>query len=154
MRTKYLQRNKVTLSLGPKYLVWMLRLEYEWLSNLKSVPLNYLKVNVSCYIKNLKFRGTSRKRFCYICHQRPLRGKFHVECKKFQFGTETIFFRLALKKLLSHLKSAPSNFSNCQNFVKKLKCLNLGPKLPYLNIFGLDFENNIVIFEISTLEFI
>ena len=26
-----------------------------------------------------------------------------------------------------------------QNFAKKQKCLNLGPKMPYLGIFGLEF---------------
>ena len=36
---------------------------------------------------------------------------------------------------------------------KKQKCLNQGPKMPYLGVFGLEFENNIVIFEISTLKF-
>ena len=41
-----------------------------------------------------------------------------------------------------------------RNFVKKCKCLNLGPIIPYLGIFGLEFENNIAIFEISTLEFV
>ena len=44
-----------------------------------------------------------------------------------------------------------------QNFkrnVKKQKCLNLGPKIPDIGIFGLEFENNIVMFEISTLEFV
>ena len=29
-----------------------------------------------------------------------------------------------------------------QSFGKKQKCLNLRPKLPYLGIFGLEFENN------------
>ena len=41
-----------------------------------------------------------------------------------------------------------------QNFVKKQKCLNLGTKGLELCIFGLEFENNIVIFEIGTLEFV
>ena len=41
-----------------------------------------------------------------------------------------------------------------QNFVKKQKCLNLGPKIPYLGIFGPEFLKTIVIFEISTLEFV
>ena len=30
----------------------------------------------------------------------------------------------------------------------------MGPKIPYLGILGLKFENNIVIFEISSLEFV
>ena len=41
-----------------------------------------------------------------------------------------------------------------QNFMKKQKCLHLGPKMPYLGNFGLKFENTNVIFEISTLEFV
>ena len=42
-----------------------------------------------------------------------------------------------------------------QKFCKKYqKYLNLGPKMPYLGIFELEFEKTIVIFEISTLEFI
>ena len=38
--------------------------------------------------------------------------------------------------------------------MKKQKCLNLGQKRLELCIFGLEFENNIVIFEIGTLEFV
>ena len=38
--------------------------------------------------------------------------------------------------------------------MKKQKCLNLGLKGLELCIFGLEFENNIVIFEIGTLEFV
>ena len=45
-------------------------------------------------------------------------------------------------------------FVYLQNFTKKQKCLNFGPKMPDLGILGLEFENNIVIFEISTLEFV
>ena len=44
-------------------------------------------------------------------------------------------------------------FDQLQNFSEKQKCLNLGPKMPGLGNFGLEFENNIVIFDISTLEF-
>ena len=38
--------------------------------------------------------------------------------------------------------------------MKEQKCLNLGRKMPDLGNFGLEFENNIVIFEINTLEFV
>ena len=38
--------------------------------------------------------------------------------------------------------------------VQKQKSLNLGPKMPYLRIFRLEFKNTIVIFEISVLEFV
>ena len=41
-----------------------------------------------------------------------------------------------------------------QNFVKKWKCLNLGPKMPHLTIFGLEFLRTFVLFEISKLEFV
>ena len=51
MKIKYLQRNKVTLLLGSTHLVWMLRLEYEWVSNLKSVASNWLNINVSSCVK-------------------------------------------------------------------------------------------------------
>ena len=44
-------------------------------------------------------------------------------------------------------------FFYLQNFTKKLKYLNLGPKMPNLGILRLVFENNIFIFEISNLEF-
>ena len=38
--------------------------------------------------------------------------------------------------------------------MKKQQCLNLGPKIPYLDIFGQEFLKNYVIFEISTLKFV
>ena len=52
-------------------------------------------------------------------------------------------------KILSYLKSAPSDVSNWKILQQKQKCLNLGPKMPYLGIFELEFEKTIVIFEIS-----
>ena len=41
-----------------------------------------------------------------------------------------------------------------QRLMHKLKSLNLGSNMSYLGIFGLKFENNIFIFEISALEFV
>ena len=35
-----------------------------------------------------------------------------------------------------------------------MKIQSLEPKMPYLGIFGLEFENIIVIFEINALEFV
>ena len=46
---------------------------------------------------------------------------------------------LELKIILSYLKSAPSNLSNCKVSRIKQKYLNLGPNMPYLDIFGLEF---------------
>ena len=46
-------------------------------------------------------------------------------------------------------------FVYLQNFAKKTpKCLNLGAKIFYLGFPGLESEKIIVIFEISTLEFV
>ena len=53
------------------------------------------------------------------------------------------------------MKSTPSNLSKCKISQKqKQKCLYLGLKIPYLGIFELEFEKAIVIFEISTLEYV
>ena len=41
-----------------------------------------------------------------------------------------------------------------QNFLEKQECLNLGQKMLYLGIFGLESSKAIVIFEISTLKFV
>ena len=50
-----------------------------------------------------------------------LPSAFHAECKKLQLGTETAFFRLALKKLLKYMKSAPSNLPKCKISGKSTK---------------------------------
>ena len=68
MKIKYLQWNQFTLPLGPTHLNWMLRPEYEWMSNLKSVPLNFLEINVICCLSNLKFR-TKNALFMYFWKQ-------------------------------------------------------------------------------------
>ena len=39
-------------------------------------------------------------------------------------------------------------------YFKKQKYVNLGPKMPYLDIFGLEISKTIVIFEITTLELV
>ena len=69
------------------------------------------------------------KYIAIFANQRPQSGKFHTECKKFQFGNETALFRLTPKKLLTYLKSAPSNLSKCRISGKSIKPLNLAPKI-------------------------
>ena len=103
MKIKYLQRNKVTLSLGPTHLVWMLRLEYEWVSNLKSVPSNCLKINVSCCVKNLKFR-TKNALFRYFGEQ---------------IEKDIAIFAISALKV--------------ESFMQNVRNFNLGPKLPSLD---------------------
>ena len=41
-----------------------------------------------------------------------------------------------------------------QNFMLSKKKLNLGQKLPYLGIFGLELEKTFLIFKIKTVDFI
>ena len=57
------------------------------------------------------------------------------------------------KKPLSYLKSTPSNLSDFKVWCK-LKILFMGLKMPNLRIFGLEFENTIVMFQISVREFV
>ena len=97
MKIKYLQRNKVTLSLEPTHLVWMLWLEHECVSNLKSIPSNCLKINVSCCVKNLKFRtknvlfgyfGEHIEKGIAIFYISALKSrKFHAELRNFNLGS-------------------------------------------------------------------
>ena len=56
--------------------------------------------------------------------------------------------------ILLCLKSAPSNLFNSNIWQKNKKDLNLALKMPYSGIFGPEFENDIVISEISVLEFV
>ena len=63
-------------------------------------------------------------------------------------------FGLEFKKTIVIFDISTLKIVYLQNFTKKHKCLNSGPKMPDLCIFGLKFESNIAIFEISTLEFV
>ena len=103
MKIKYLQRNKVILSLGPTHLVWMLQLKYEWVSNLKSVSSNYLKINISCCVKNIKFR-TKNGLFRYFGEQ--------IEKDIAIFGISALKVR---------------------SFVQNVRNFSLGPKLSSLD---------------------
>ena len=62
------------------------------------------------------------------------------------FGEKTKFIWDFLgqnfKKLLSYLKLAPSILPTCKISRKKRKCLNLGPKMNQLGVFGTEFKNN------------
>ena len=65
-----------------------------------------------------------------------------------------VFWDKRFKKTIVKFKISLFKLAYLQSFTKKQKCLNLGPKMPDLFIFGLELENNIVIFEISTFEFV
>ena len=75
-----------------------------------------------------------------------------------KFGTKSAlfgyFWTRILKLLSSYLKSAPSNFANSKILRKKQKHLNLGKKMPYLSILGVELKKTIISCEISTLELV
>ena len=59
-----------------------------------------------------------------------------------------------LEKPLPYLQSLLWNLPCCKVWYKKLKSLNWGLKMPDFRIMDLEFENIIVIFEASVLEFV
>ena len=101
--------------------------KFECLSvKFKISALEFFKKIVSCCVKNLKLR-TKNALFRYFWGKIEKdiaifgKEKVHAECKIFQYGTETAFFRLTLKKLLTYLKSAPSNLLKCKISGKSAK---------------------------------
>ena len=82
-------------------------------------------------------------------HKNNKNNKKQKKKKKIKFGTKIVVlgvgFGLEFEKSLSYLKPSILNLSNFQV---------IGPKLPSLSIFKLEFEKSTVIFEINTLEFI
>ena len=61
--------------------------------------------------------------------------KFGIKNALFEY-----FWAKVLNKLLPYFKSAPSNLPKSKILRKNKNCLNLEPKMPYLSIFGLEFE--------------
>ena len=73
-----------------------------------------------------------------------------------KFGTKKVFFWnvwAGIWKQHYHIWNQDTPICLISKFQEK-KCLNLEPKIPYFCNFCLGFRNNIVIFEISTLEFV
>ena len=64
-------------------------------------------------------------------------------------------FGLKVSKTTVIFEMSAFEFVWLLNFVKKQKCLNLGPKMPYLGVFRVEFfKKSIVTFEINSLEFV
>ena len=63
-------------------------------------------------------------------------------------------FGLELGNNFAIFETFTITFDYLQNFTLKQKCLNFRPKVPDLGIFGQQSENDIAIFEMSTLEFV
>ena len=59
-----------------------------------------------------------------------------------EFGTKNALFEYFWARILKnfcHILNQHAQICLIANFLKKQKCLNLGPKMPYFGIFGLEF---------------
>ena len=66
--------------------------------------------------------------------------------KSIKFGTKnarSLYFGAGIWKYYCHIwNQHPQTFLIAKFRQKKQKCLNSGPKMPYLGVFGLDFSKN------------
>ena len=84
-------------------------------------------------------------------------AKFDVKIKirKFRANNAWVgYFWDRILKNYGHIWNRHPQICLTAKFCEKQKYLNSGPKIPYLDIFGLKVWNALVIFEISTLKFI
>ena len=110
------------------------------------------------------FCGRIWKNYFHIWNQHigiSITAKFCEETKMPKFGTKNALFGdflpriphldifgLEFQKYYGHIWNQQTQLS-----LKNQKYLNLGPKMSYLGNLGAEFKKDIVIFEISTLEF-
>ena len=83
-------------------------------------------------------------------------AKFRAKSKSLKFGTKNALFWYFWTGILKTIVISEINaleFVLLQSWVQK-KSLNMGPKMPDLVIFGLEFENNIFKIEICALKFV
>ena len=81
----------------------------------------------------------------YISTLKFFQTKFCSKIKSLRFGTKIVligYFRLIFQKTNVEFEISILEFVNMQSFVQKQKKLNLGPKIPYLGIFGLQVSKN------------
>ena len=75
-----------------------------------------------------------------------------------EFGTKNVWFGYFWARIkknpIAIFEISTLRFAYLHNFTKNRKCLNLRPKMPSLGILELEFEYNIVIFEITLLKFL
>ena len=103
------------------------------------------------------------KNCCYISNQHPptfcnylILGK---DKKCLNLGQKILsffgYFLARITKQYCYFRNQHPEICLTAKFPeKKQKCINLGQKMSYLGIFGMKFENSIVIFEINTLKFV
>ena len=112
--------------------------------------------------KNVLFRyfwATLLKNYCLIWNQHPQVcqiGKFCKKEKLPKFVTKNALFGYFRNRTLKNYCHIWYQHPICviEKFCEKQKCLNFGPKMPYLDIFGVELWKTIVIFDISTLKFV
>ena len=84
-------------------------------------------------------------------------AKFCEESKMPKFGTKNALFEYfwaRIKKNYCHIWNQHPQMSLFAKFHEKTKMPKFGIKMADLGVFGLEFENNIVIFQFSSLEFV
>ena len=111
-----------------------------------------------------------KKKYCQIWNQHPqifLIAKFRGKTKMPKFGTTNAlfgYFWAGIWKQNCHISKQHPQICLIVKFREIMKMPKYGnknvlfvyfwPRMSYLGAFGLEFEKNIVIFEISVLEFI
>ena len=71
-----------------------------------------------------------------------------------KFGTKNALFGYFWSRIFEIMFEISSRKSTLKILRQKQKCLNLGPKMLYMGIFGQEFQKTSVIFEISNLNFV
>ena len=98
------------------------------------------------------------KLLLYLKSTHPNLSNCKIWCKnKCQFGTKNALIECIGEqswKTLVIFQLSALELALLQMLVRNQKSLNLGPKMPDLFIFGLEFENTIFILEINQLEFV
>ena len=103
------------------------------------------------------------KQYCHIWNQHPpicFIAKFHEKTKMPKFG----YFWGRILENYCHIWNQHLRICLMKKFCEETKMLKFGtkndlieyflPKMPYLDVFGLELKKTIFIFEISTLEFV
>ena len=111
--------------------------------------------------KNALFQSLARmlKNYCHISNKRPpnwVIAKFRAKIRILKFGTKNcliLVFWAAILKSHCHISNQHPRICLVAKFRAKIKILKFETKKSDFRIVGLEFENVIVIFEISFLEF-
>ena len=74
-------------------------------------------------------------------------AQFHAKTKILKFRTKFALFGLKFENTFSIFKISPLKIVLLQSLLQKYKCLNLCPKMTNLDIFGIEFKSNIIIFK-------